>query len=344
MKKHIFTEPKPKNVLFFYPTAEFYFSKGVEAFRRNDLSKAKKYLTRAWNLEPDEPVIPCQLAIVLAELGEFHEANKILFRILNELKPNMYECHYFLANNYAYMGNFHLAMEHAKKYLQYAPDGEYARDTKELLEIVTMEADENKGHCMNLDGEMEYEEELIEKQEYSRGLLEKGEFDEASVYLRQMIEEYPTFWPAYNNLSIACFYQGKTEEAYQLLEKVLKENPGNLHALCNMALFHYYEGKDYTKLLEALKKVHPISVDHRYKLAVTFIILKQYEQGYALLKKLLNTGIQAESIFYYWFSYAAYMVGNVTAAENAWKKFVIAEPDKEGCEPWKSNHQPQFTK
>ena len=51
-------------ILTFNPSGEFYFMKGIEAFQKSNFSLAKKYLTRAWQFEPNEPVIACQLAIV----------------------------------------------------------------------------------------------------------------------------------------------------------------------------------------------------------------------------------------------------------------------------------------
>lgn len=343
MSKEISNDHIEGNILLFNPSGEFYFSKGIAAFERNDLEKAKKYLTRAWKIEPNEPIIACQLAVVHTEMGEYEDSNNILQKVLTEIDPYMYVCHYFIANNYAYLGNYNEAKEHAKQYLKYVPNGEYTSDAQDLLEIISLEADEIKSTCL-LDPHIDYEDDLIEKQERSRKFLETGNFEAAVPLLEQMKDEYPNFWPAHNNLALAYFYQGKYKEAVDILHQVLSENPGNLHALCNLAVLDYYEGKDVTPFLDQLRKVFPISIDHRYKLGVTFLILEQYELGYNWLKKIIHDGAEVESAFYYWFSYGAYKVGKINLANKAWKRLLKDYPEKDGQEPWKQNDTPIFTK
>lgn len=332
MKNHMGNNHLHNKILTFNPSGEFYFLRGIEAFQKNNLALSKKYLTRAWQFEPNEPVIACQLAIVHSELGEYDRSNEILYKVLHEIEPYMYDCHYFLANNYAYIGMYNEAVEHANMYLKLMPNGEYADDVRELLEIISFEADDLKTSILTMDEP--YEEEIITRQEQAKKLLEQGKFDDAIERFNDMIVDFPDYWPAYNNLALAHFYKGEKEEALKIVAKVLDENPGNLHALCNLTVFYYYEGKDYKPLLNSLKKIFPISADHRFKLAVTFVILKQYEEAYAWLKKMLIHD-QIDLSFYYWFAYAAYFVGKEQLAEKAWKKLMLVQPEKEGMEPWK---------
>ena len=327
---------KQGNILLFNPSGEFYFTKGIEAFQRNNFSQAKKYLTRAWYFEPNEPVIACQLAIVLAEIGEYNRSNEILYQVLQEIDQYMYECHYFLANNFAYLGMYKEASEHAKHYLKYMPNGEYVNDTKDLLEVISLEADDIKTTCLSND--IQEEDEIITRQEQSRKLLEEGKFSEAITLLKEMIKDYPTFWPAYNNMALANYYEGNVEKAINYLDQVLEENPGNLHALCNLTAFRFYQGKDINENVAALKKIHPISSDHRFKLGVTFIILGQYDEGYSWLKKILHQGSLTDTSFYYWFAYGAYYIGKTELANKAWKKYLHMHPEKEGTEPWKQEN------
>ena len=72
---------KNANVVSFNPTGEFYFTKGIKAFQRRDLYKAKKYMNRAYQLEPDEPMIACQLAVSCPDRGDYHVANQQLLNI-----------------------------------------------------------------------------------------------------------------------------------------------------------------------------------------------------------------------------------------------------------------------
>src|SRR3954466_10498524 len=144
--------------LTFVPTGEYYFTKGLKAFHRRDFIKAKKYLGRAMQLEPGEPMIICQLAIVSTELGEFENSNRLLHSILEELDEEMVECHYFLANNYAHLGYFKDSYSHVTFYLEHDQTGDFQDEAEDLLEILTVEEDV-------LDEDSYEDDELIMRQE-----------------------------------------------------------------------------------------------------------------------------------------------------------------------------------
>ncbi|WP_312468798.1 tetratricopeptide repeat protein [Neobacillus sp.] len=317
-------------ILSFVPTGEYYFTKGLKAYHRRDFIKAKKYLGRAMQLEPGEPMITCQLAIVSTELGEFENSNRLLHHILEGLDSEMVECHYLLANNYAYMGFFKDAYHHAKLYLQLDPDGDFSEDTEDLLELLTFESEE-------LEDELFLQQDdLIYKQEQARDLLESGYFPKAIELLKDVVKEYPEYWSAYNNLALAYFYLGKSEKAESILDDVLERNPGNLHALCNRLVFAHYQGKvkNVTNLLTILKKIQPLLSEHQFKLGTSFALVGEYELAYLWLKKLYKQGFDGDGPFYYWLSYSAYFTGYENFAKSIWKKVLEITPDKEGSEPW----------
>ena len=324
-------------ILTFNPTGEYFFSKGLKAYHKRDLHKAKKYLQRAMQLEPDEPMIVCQLAVICSETGEYRYANELLHKILDELDADMAECHYFLANNYAHLGFFKDAYRHANFYLDLEEDGEFADDALDLLDVLTLEAEE-------LDEDLYDQEDLITKQEEARELLESGHFPKAVEILNSVIEDYPEYWSAYNNLALAYFYLGETKKSAEILEKVFAENPGNLHALCNKLVFAFYE-RNFTEvkaMKEVLKKIKPLSFEHQFKLGATFALIGEYEAAYSWLRKLEKKGFDGDGAFYYWLSYAAYFTGKEKLAQTAWQKALELNPEKAGFEPWndeKSKHE-----
>ncbi|WML46966.1 tetratricopeptide repeat protein [Neobacillus sp. PS3-34] len=316
-------------ILTFIPTGEYYFTKGLKAYHRRDFIKAKKYLQRALQLEPGEPMIACQLAIVRTELGEYENSNQILHLILDELDEEMVECHYFLANNYAHMGFFKDAYHHAKLYMELEPDGDFTEDTEDLMELLTLEAED-------MDDELYEEDDLIAKQEQARDLLESGYFPKAIELLNSVVEEYPEYWSAYNNLALAYFYLGETEKAESILMDVLERNQGNLHALCNLLVFAHYrqQTEAVEHLTSVIKKINPILTEHQFKLGATFALVGEYEPAYSLLRKLYKQGFDGDGPFYYWLSYAAYHTGHEKIAHSMWEKVLEINPEKEGFEPW----------
>lgn len=316
-------------LLSFVPTGEYYFTKGIKAYHRRDLSRAQKYFSRAMQLEPGEPMIVCQLAIVLTELGDYQQSIRLLQMILEELDEEMAECQYFLANNYAHLGLFKDAYHHANLYLELNRDGEFADDAEELLDLIMLEAEES-------DEDLYEEDDLIVKQEEARTLLEAGDFPQAIEIFEELVKEYPEYWSAYNNLALAYFYLGETKVANDILEKVLDQNPGNLHALCNRLVFAYYQNqaKEVKELTEMLSKIQPLLWEQQFKLGATLSLVGEYELGYKWLKRLYKNGHEGDGPFYYWLSYSAYHTGRKQAAQSYWKKVLEFNPEKEGTEPW----------
>ncbi|WP_077214741.1 tetratricopeptide repeat protein [Bacillus dakarensis] len=321
---------KMGTLLPFIPTGEYYFSKGLKSYQRRDFHKAKKYLERAMQLEPGEPMIACQLAIVFTELGQYKESNDILRMILEEWDEDMVECHYFLANNFAHMGMFKDAYHHATLYMELGDDGEFAEETEDLIELLMLEADDIE------DDDLYEADDLISMQEEARELLENGHFLKAVDLLENVIQDFPEYWSAYNNLALAYFYLGETKKAKNILNEVLKKNPGNLHALCNKTVFAQYKNDHETVsvMKETLKKIKPLLIEHQFKLGTTFALIGEYDAAYAWLKKLHKQGYEGDGPFYYWLAYSAYHTGRNSTAEKAWKKVLQFNPEKEGLEPW----------
>ena len=320
---------KQAKILTFHPTGEYYFTKGLKAYHRQELPKSKKYLERAMELEPTEPMIACQLAITCAEIGEYKYSNNLLENILDVLDPYMFECHYFLANNYAHLGMFKEAYRHASAYLDKDEDGEFSDEAEDLLELITFESEESAETLFQHDG-------LILQQEKAREYLESGNFPKAIEVLKETIAEYEDYWSAYNNLALAHFYLGQTEEAFGTLEEVLEKSPGNLHALCNLVVFHHYQQDkaEVEELFEMLSKIRPMLAEHRFKLGATFALIGRYEAAYKWLKILQKQGFEGDGTFYYWLSVSAHHLGHEQAARKAWRKVVEMNPEKEGMEPW----------
>ncbi|MFD3446515.1 tetratricopeptide repeat protein [Microbacteriaceae bacterium 4G12] len=312
-------------VITFHQSAEFFYERGMKAYRRNDLQVAIKYLRRAAHTE--QPFILCQLASALSEAGEYYESNQILTSVIRK-DPSMKDCYYFMANNYAYLGLFQQAKKYAERYLEVAEDEEFVEETLDLLDIIADEGEESD--------ELVDEDELIVMQEKANSYIRNGELSEAIATLETIIAEYPEFWSAYNNLAVARFQIGEVEEALSIVNTVLEKNPGNLHALCNTVIFLYSieEDEKVKKIADQLEDVHPILIEHRFKLGTMFATIGRFESAYKWLKSLKRTGYEGDFSFYHWLAYSAYMTGDTQTAEKTWKHVVAMYPDKEGKEPW----------
>lgn len=318
-----------ENVLSFIPTGEYYYKKALAALQRDQFQKAHKYMQRATELSPNNPLILMQYGVVLIEMQEFDRAMDVLWQA-HKLDPHKTDTMFFLAEVHAHMGLFWDARKYAKKYIEADIHGTYAAEALEIIDF----AEQEDWQLFDDEGEAQ-DSESFYQQERARRLMEKGEFPEAIEMLEKLIDEKPDFWGAYNNLALAYFYVGETEMAKALLHEVLRKNRGNLHALCNLAVFHYYEKNDELEdVLELLKKIQPYVYEHRYKLGATFALVGKYKEAYRWLKSLQKRGFDGDPAFYFWLSHAAYHSGHEEAAKEAWKHLTRMDPGKEGYEPW----------
>ncbi|WP_224768174.1 tetratricopeptide repeat protein [Metabacillus idriensis] len=329
MGKQSINRQKKAQIVPFFQDGQYFYRKGMKAYRERDLMRASKWIQRAVQLEPNHAVMLSQLASIYTELGKYQQSNELLTYILTNIDKALTECHYFMANNYAHLGLFHEAYKCAIHYKTEEPNGEFIEETEDLLDLLTIEGADEEDAYLDSD-------ELIVKQDTAKSLLENGKLEEAISMLKEIVTEFPEFWSAYNNLSLAYFYTGDVEQAKVYLNMVLDKNPGNLHALCNLLVFYYYERQDdkVEELAQRLGQIYPILFEHRYKLGATFALVGQYELAYKWLRAIYRQGFDGDDTFYYWLSYSAYHTGKEDFARTCWERVMDVNPEKAGSEPW----------
>ena len=228
--------------------------------QRDRFEDAHKYLKRASELSPEDPLILMQYGVLSYGRRTFSKKRMNYSWLHMHLIRFEAEIIFYLAEVHAHLGLLRDAKAYAEKYIQWIQTGPFADESMEIIDFAEQEE--------SFLDEDEDRREVYFLQEKARRLMESGDFNEAVELLESIITDYPEFWAAYNNLALAYFYIGKTKQASELLHDVLKRNKGNLHALCNLAVFYYYEKKEeeLESLLELLVKIKPYLIEHRYKL------------------------------------------------------------------------------
>ena len=275
-------ERENRTVVPFFRSGDYFFHRGIIAYRKNHLQRAVRLFERAVKLTDKEPIFHVQLAAVLSELGEYERSIEILNHILKEQKgEEQIECYFFLANNYAYLGLFEKAEKAALQYLEHSPKEGFADDARDLLFLLQDERDEIEGW----EEDESESEELIIDHAKARTLLREGKLNEAIPILEAIIADYPTCWAAHNHLAEAYFRLGD-EVAFEISEHILAEDAGNLFAICNLALFFTEKGdaKQAKPFIEALKQVYPLDMDHHVKVAQVLCAAGEYEQAIERLR------------------------------------------------------------
>lgn len=329
MGKHTSEHKNHAQIVQLLQDGQYFFHKGLKAYKERNLKRASKLIQRAVHLEPDDSEMLSQLAVIYSEMGQYQESNDLLDYIMANLEDEMPECHYFKANNFAHLGLFQEAYKEAAAYSDADPDGEFAEENDSLLELLDLGDD-------GIEDSLYDQDELLMKQDRAKSLLESGQLAEAVAALEEITAEYPELWSAYNNLALAYFYSGNIVKAKQTAYQVLSHNEGNLHALCNLLVFYYYEREDekVAELSAQLSNVYPMLLEQRYKLGATLALVGRYEIGYKWLKSLYKTGFEGDDTFFYWLSCSAYFTGHTEFAETIWRKVESQYPGEDRPAPW----------
>ncbi len=306
--------------------AEFFFERGVQFLNRQDLSRALQSFRRAVECEPSNAVNHCNLAGVLSELGDFEESNQVLRTVLNDIAPNMSECYFYMANNYANLGEYELAEEHVVKYLEVDPTGEFAGDADEMLDVLIHEF----GGGEFLRASRRRQMESSRSKDRPRSLLEEGKFHEAARLLELELEHDQLAVAPRNNLALAKYYLGHIDEAMEYTRQVLAIEPSNIHALCNLAVFTRYRGKEqeeYKQLVGLLKKIHPLQFDHGFKLATTLGILGEHKAAYEIFLQLVEFGDRHDPTLYFALAAASANMNRLKQAKQWLLEVQALDPD-----------------
>ncbi|BCJ87941.1 tetratricopeptide repeat protein [Effusibacillus dendaii] len=315
------------NVIPFRLDAAFFFERAVRHLDRHNLQSALKYFRKAMEYEPDNPVNHCNLAGVLSEMGLFEESNQLLENVVRSIDPNMYECYFYMANNWANLGNYQKAEEYAARYLDLDPNGEFSKDAEEMLDILI----EEFGGGEVLRQRVKERELERKEQDKARRLLEQGKFLEATAYLKNAIEEHPDLTAPRNNLSLAYYYLGQMDTAIEIAQEVLRKDPTNIHARCNLAVYYQHLGDraQLKQLLDSLRNVTPLNFDQCYKLATTMGILGEHRTAHRLFLLLSRWSEDAEPALLHCVAASANNIGNSKLAKRIWQDIQILDPKGE---------------
>ncbi|UHA75214.1 tetratricopeptide repeat protein [Paenibacillus sp. 481] len=351
------------NLVLFPVDADAYSERAVKSLDRLHYDKALKYFRKAVECEPNDPIHQCNLAGALAETGKFDESNDILEHVLDELDPMMVECYYYMANNFAYLGEFDTAEAMLNMYITLDGNGQFAQEAEEMLEMIHYEMNhplmpnkrergikqfnlkEGRAAYQAVDGE---EDEQVDdasavdpsshadeapsseqNHEAARKLLEAGQFIEAEAILLRAIEQDPDFLAARNNLALAYYYMGRFPEACKAVEGVLERDSGNLHALCNFAVFQRQANNEdvVADIVKVLCKIEAFHHEHIFKLATTMGMLDEHAEAYRHLRRLLVKESLREPSLHHYAAVAACHMGRLDEAAKWWAKCRRLDPD-----------------
>jgi tetratricopeptide (TPR) repeat protein len=307
-------ETKKNKIIPFIPEGDFYFTKGVEAFKKHKFEIALKWLKKATEQNPDDPLYQCQMSIIYTEIGSYHKANQLLRQVLEV--SEYADCYYLLANNYAHLGLLHEAEKYVLTYLEKEPDGDFAEDAKDLMKLIDL--DEEEDDTLLLEGE----DELLIYQETCFYYMENSEWQKALPLLEDMQLLFPEYTSAFHDYTQALFFTGSREEALQMEIGLLEDHPNNMNSHINLALFYHelQQTESRNSHITHLYNVYPFHEQQKLKVAIVFAKVGLYEEAFNRFRKLDKSKLIGHLSYYRWFSRAAFQTGYPSKAHEIWKE------------------------
>lgn len=308
-------------VIPFLVEGDFYFALGVRAFRRRDFDKAIKWVERATELSPKNALFLCQLSVIYTETGSYHKANQILTMVIDQFGEAYVDCYYLIANNYAHLGLFQDAEKNALLYLEKAPDGEFKKETENLLQIVGMyheeEFDEEDESLLFDD-----EDELMIYQETAFYHMEHQNFEQALPILEEMMTLFPDYKPAKHEFAYSLFFSGDRQEAIELEEQWFEMEPDSIQSIRNLAIFYHLNGEleKSGPHIQLLKTVYPMHEQQKLKLAIAFAQLDQNQEALTRFQRLVKGKLLGHLTYFKWYSYVVYRTGDMQKAKELWEE------------------------
>lgn len=322
---------KINNILPFIPDGDFYFTKGVEAFQKKKFNFSLKWLKKAIEVQPNNPLFNCQMSIVYTEIGAYHSANQLLNNVLQSSEYT--DCYYLLANNYAHLGLLNDATKYAKLYLEKEPDGDFNEEVYDLLELIDFELDEEDEDGWLLDEE----DDLLKYQETLFYLIENSDWEEAISIIEEMLVLFPDHLTIKHDYAQALFYTGHQEKAIQLEQEILEKSEHALQSNMNLALFYFEanQKQEYEAKIRKLLNVYPVHSDQQIKLAVILAKTENYTAAFERFSKINRIMARGHLSYYKWFSIAAFHNNEKKVAEELWQDGCLKHQALENHDcPW----------
>ncbi|MDY0408874.1 tetratricopeptide repeat protein [Virgibacillus soli] len=320
-----------KKIIPFIPDGDFYYVRGVEAFQKRKFDNATKWLKKAIEANPNEPLYRCQLSVVYTELGLYYKANQELTIVLQSTEEYV-DCYYLLANNYAHLGLLTEAKKYALAYLNKENDGDFTEEAEELLQLIEFEEEEED------DWELEDEDELLIYQETAFHFMENLDWNKALAVLNEMLILFPDHKVIRHEYAQALFFEGQHEEAIAMELTHLESEPSGLYSHTNLALFYYELGKktEYNHYISKIRNVYPIHEQQKLIIATTLARTAQYAEANKRFRMIKQKTVSPLSYFR-WYSLTLYEMGNISKAQSIWEIGCKKYPQLENeGQPWRN--------
>ena len=315
-------KPDANNILSFDQGAGFYLRTGRRQAEAGNLIRALSHLRTAHEKDPDNAEITIALAEILNRMQRFEESIAVLMTLgrLEALPPDGL---FGMASNFIAMEEFGPARMCLEYYLRTDPDGAYAADAADYIDL--MDDTPEMNWQLGLDeGE---DLDLIAHIHYAKTLHVSGRDREALRHLMDLEERYPKSLWLQMEIALSEYCVEEYELCEQRLFNILKEDRYYVRAKCLLALLRRNEGKkrEARELLRTVPIPEDGTTEELGNLNVMLLEVEDYaraeECGECLYKILPYDPLTLHEL-----GYTKYMLGKAKEAADLYRRIVEMDP------------------
>jgi Flp pilus assembly protein TadD len=174
--------------------------------------------------------------------------------------------------------------------------------------------------------------ELAVLHEETQDLLHRSKYAACRQRAEQLLQRRPQFAPAYNNMSLAYFYDGQIDQAISTTQRLLSFEPDNFHALANLTMFQCLSGRaeEARATAQRLGAVQTSNPAAWVKKAEAFSLLGDHQAVVDLVRAWQANPLAGskfdEALLYHYGAAATLRLGNAADADRWWHRAVELQP------------------
>jgi FkbM family methyltransferase len=256
--------------------APVYNDLGVLYYQASEKEKAHQLYEKAVQLDPGNMVFQKNLAdFYCVEMGRVEDALQIYVKIL-ELNPQDIETLLITGHICVALHNFEDAKVFYRRVLELEPQNEDAQSNLNKLD--------NRNP---VTPELKSPEELYQE---IQPLLNNGDPHRAIAQLEELLQAYPDFALAQNDLGVLYYHTGDKEKARHHYESAVDLMPDNINFQKNLADFLFVEQGKVEEALQIYVNIlatHPEDVETLLISGHICVALKKFDDAKEFYKRVL---------------------------------------------------------
>lgn len=300
-----------------------------ELTRNRQWSEAIQQLQALNHRYPNRPEVLSELVDVARYTGDAGLYARYAHE-LHQLRPSDPDAHYAAATAYLASGFPGLAYEALTAFLERHPDQGFTAEAKERVAELEEVVPELVAQFDLADTDPFA---VAARHDEIRFYLQGANYDSARRVAREVMESYPTFAPAYNNLSQAEALVGNYDEAIRLAKQVLAFDANNFQALANLARYSHLLD-DAAAVEEYLSQLHALALtenaEYQLKVLETLSVLGRDEavltQYKAMVDDMPEKATEEQALMHHFAAVSALLLEDEQSARTYWQAALAADP------------------